>query len=449
MFITPKDLVPLWTVKEKAGTEHKVFTTWLNATTIDAIVMCGKRKAALNGVYLGSSFNLDTLSQSSDRYVLMVQSELSKSSRVIMALNVGSHWVLLAFERWTPVDPKNPERATTRMSSRKARPLTVCTLYDPMATSSLAFQVLVFAAKVCGKEPEFEASTDTKLSVSTSKNSRGRLRHKMISVRTQLPKYALSFFKLVNVGVQLSEEEGYNCGMYAALWARVMLHDWVAYGDGKEGSANPTLPKYSTAELMQQRITWNERLVKMIHRSQNSPQSFKNGSPSQQRSFSRLASPMFSEKKKKQRVSRKLAPSGSPSQNLSSSEPLTVLELDPPTHGGSLSSLPTIESFILCSSEPCTSTPPSNITPNMSPEDVVFRDTKLDSVNKQPLTILDEPSDTTVFPEQKLPAAEAAHLSAPVVPRKVKKVRRRQEVAPTDRELRKHRRPPSRWQGYG
>jgi hypothetical protein len=293
MYIRLKDLVPLWTESKTTANKkraeefrNKCFKTWLNETTIDAIVMMsGKPRETLHGVYLGSSFNLDTLAQSSDRYVTMVQTELLKSNRVVMTLNTGSHWVLLHFEFWYPdlQDGKPPTRSCTST--------TLCTLYDPMATSSLATHILVFAAKVCGRELEFEAATSTRI-MSNSENASKKSLHearKMVSVRTQLSKYNLSFFRLVNVGVQLSQKEGYNCGMYAALWARVMLHDWIAHGE----NANPALPKYSTFDIMQQRLQWNERLVSMIRRSQaSSPHGKDSPTNSQnqprQRNFSRL-----------------------------------------------------------------------------------------------------------------------------------------------------------------
>ena len=218
MYIRPKDLIPLWKdskiVNKKLRPEfrNKMFKTWLNETTIDAIVMMStKAQETLHGVYLGSSFNLDTLSQSSARYVSMVQTELIRSNRVVMTLNTGSHWVLLHFECWCPETHESSSQHATRSSTRKSRSKAVCTLYDPMATSSLASQILIFAAKVCGKEVEFEAVTGTYIRQQQGRRS-SRDNGQKISVRAQLSKYQLSFFKLVNVGVQLSQKEGYNCG---------------------------------------------------------------------------------------------------------------------------------------------------------------------------------------------------------------------------------------------
>ena len=74
--------------------------------------------------------------------------------------------------------------------------------------------------------------------------------------------------------------------MYAALWARCLLHEWPSHGANVQDQ-NPSLPKYSTHQLFQQRIIWNDRLVSMVRRSQQS------SSPSsphsqRQRPFSRL-----------------------------------------------------------------------------------------------------------------------------------------------------------------
>jgi len=73
----------------------------------------------------------------------------------------------------------------------------------------------------------------------------------MISVRTHLSRYGLSFFRLINVGVQLRQEEGYNCGMYSALWARQFLYDAAQSDD---------VQSFTTKQLNEARQLWHNRL---------------------------------------------------------------------------------------------------------------------------------------------------------------------------------------------
>mmetsp|Transcript_16607 Transcript_16607/g.49676 ORF Transcript_16607/g.49676 Transcript_16607/m.49676 type:complete len:342 (-) Transcript_16607:46-1071(-) len=201
------------------------YQSWLNATTIDAIVMHSHTHRPLRtvraprAIYLGSSFTPDSLGLASDAYVIKLASALEAANTLVMIVNVGLHWNLLVFERAT----------------REA------TLYDPMSSSKVSASFLIFAARVLGRESELDEALLS-----------GRVR--MLSVRTQLPRLTQRFFRLINVGVQLKENEGYNCGLYCALWARAFVHP--------RGTGEVT--RYTREELGEQREAWQERLSEKL-----------------------------------------------------------------------------------------------------------------------------------------------------------------------------------------
>ncbi len=64
----------------------------------------------------------------------------------------------------------------------------------------------------------------------------------------------IPFFEVHNTGVQLHEEEGYNCGLYCALWARDLLQDVPVDFE---------LPRWSQKQLRILRLRWEVRLQRV------------------------------------------------------------------------------------------------------------------------------------------------------------------------------------------
>jgi len=282
VYITPNDLVPLYEERvddktknskkspKKKPKRKKYYHTWLNETTINAIVLyssthsspksktCGPIRKGRKPVYLGSSYNIHMLRHASENFLENIRQTLRHHKLVALIINVGNHWNLLT------------------LSETKQ----LATLYDPMATSSINLQILVFAARVFGKVDELNEAcqlhsfSTTPSSSSCSSGSEYSesgspepdwdlpdifLQDRSISVRTQLNRYNLSFFELRNVGIQLVHEEGHNCGLYCALWARSLL---TSSGRGTPYSPdNAIICKYSKRQLVKEREQWQDRLA--------------------------------------------------------------------------------------------------------------------------------------------------------------------------------------------
>ena len=260
------------------------------------------------GFFVGSAFTAGTLGMASDEFILHIRRKLVSNRRVVLICNLVDHWTLLVFD----LSPDSPNLGTA-------------TLFDPMATTSIDFQIIVFAARILNTVPELWTSVKSRFKAKSSSSSstpsyphlssspltrsarlqaRGtssptsrscaasselhripspdyidlsdsdgcalssdpswsrtmslfdqlrqlRCEKRLISVRTQLSRYQLSFFRLINVGIQLRQEEGYNCGMYSALWARQFLH----------GNSNTGVVKaYTTKQLNEAREIWHQRL---------------------------------------------------------------------------------------------------------------------------------------------------------------------------------------------
>jgi hypothetical protein len=215
IYIRTSDIVSLWS--SRVG-RHR---SWLNETTIDAIVLFDERPSSrhrrtsprLRGVYVGSSFDTNSLETASDEYTLNIRKLLNVYQFVLMIVNVGIgcalHWVLLKFEDGS------------------------CTLYDSMASTHVDSSLIYFAARVFGHE---HGLGDLALS------------RRFVSVRTQLPTLQLPFFHLVNTEIQLTQQEGYNCGMYCGLWARSYILD------------KKSIHKYTLEEMDVERNFWERQL---------------------------------------------------------------------------------------------------------------------------------------------------------------------------------------------
>eukprot|EP01104_Vermistella_antarctica_P001118 TRINITY_DN11173_c0_g1_i1.p1 TRINITY_DN11173_c0_g1~~TRINITY_DN11173_c0_g1_i1.p1 ORF type:complete len:336 (+),score=59.37 TRINITY_DN11173_c0_g1_i1:186-1193(+) len=238
IFLATREIVTLYEKRDPNSTRrNSLYEVWLNETTVDAIVMYAKQMDVIPDVpkplYLGSSFNKRSLSSASNDYVCKLRSALKYHGILAMVVNTGQHWSLLTFYN----DPK------------------MCTLTDPMASSSVALSIIHFAARIYDRTDELceRLGGDHFLSSSAVLNQ-----DREISVRTQLSNFHLSFFSLENVGVQLAEAEGYNCGMYCALWARSLIHKHCISSESI--FSDHSFRCYNKANLLDKRKLWQDRL---------------------------------------------------------------------------------------------------------------------------------------------------------------------------------------------
>eukprot|EP01113_Clastostelium_recurvatum_P002960 TRINITY_DN11278_c0_g1_i1.p1 TRINITY_DN11278_c0_g1~~TRINITY_DN11278_c0_g1_i1.p1 ORF type:complete len:310 (+),score=24.49 TRINITY_DN11278_c0_g1_i1:56-985(+) len=271
IYIVKSEIVPL--IKQKP--DGKQTYPWLNETTVDAIVLCkdpAGPERERNTVYLGSSFNKRTLVGLSDEYMDRYRSLLHAHGSLVFIYNVGDlHWVMahmqLSLDDGSASGPPSPPLSSSSSTTPLASPRSsspphpsllyahlglrgTLTIYDPMSSSSLDGALLSFAARLLRKEDELEKVSGGPISA---------LAEKKLSVRSQLNKMSLSFFRLVNVGIQLLEEEGYNCGMYCALWARGLCTDESIPGV-MLGRKHIELPKYTRKDILEQRGVWHKKL---------------------------------------------------------------------------------------------------------------------------------------------------------------------------------------------
>lgn len=232
--IPQTDVVPL--------TRTDDFTSlWLNGPTIDAIIMssCGELRAP-SASYLGSCYFPANLRKAELKFVAKCQESIQAKRDLIMVINVGSaHWVLLA------VDAVNE----------------VACLFDPMASSHVDFSLILFAARIFYKVDELRAAYGahaTGKSIDTIRR---------VSVRSQLKGLNLPFFKLVNVGVQLDNEDGESCGLLCALWARNLVferRDKLAQSR-RPDRMTPLRLFMTPAELAEQRRRWTYALLGHVY----------------------------------------------------------------------------------------------------------------------------------------------------------------------------------------
>jgi hypothetical protein len=98
-------------------------------------------------------------------------------------------------------------------------------------------------------------------------------------IRPALEQNALPFFQILNVGVQLEQNDGHNCGLYCALWARQLLgrsdpeittssgnSDSLpleadqAGSEEEDASWQVALPRWNQTHMKLLRLRWQRRL---------------------------------------------------------------------------------------------------------------------------------------------------------------------------------------------
>eukprot|EP01112_Ceratiomyxa_fruticulosa_P004480 TRINITY_DN15020_c0_g1_i1.p1 TRINITY_DN15020_c0_g1~~TRINITY_DN15020_c0_g1_i1.p1 ORF type:complete len:320 (-),score=37.72 TRINITY_DN15020_c0_g1_i1:141-1100(-) len=281
IYIVKSEIKPL--LKKKS--DGKLTPTWLNETTIDSIVLYKDittlvdpaQRLQRGAIYFGSSFNRLTIAGLTDDYIKRYTNILNTYGSIVIIFNFEDlHWVLLHVQNSTslhvtgylgssPISPSSSSSYTSSSPSTSPIPGLVrastpppfgseglATLYDPMGASSIDGCLLTFASRLLKKEDELEKNSGMSLD---------ELSERRISVRTQLGRFSKSFFRLVNVGIQLREEEGYNCGLYCALWARILTMNAADIDLNDFGE----LPKFTKKQLMQEREDWNYRLFHKPH----------------------------------------------------------------------------------------------------------------------------------------------------------------------------------------
>lgn len=220
---------------ELAASGRFAADTWLTAATIDALILylgqegdpeprqkrprgAGAAAAALaaaegGAAYLGSTFTPAMLGQMDEGVLAVLRAAAAARGLLALCLNVGQHWVLLVLQ---------PGHVA---------------LFDPMRSTRLDARVVCFAARLAGRA---DAATE-RLAGGGS-----------LSVRTQLPRMpgVADYFSVHSVAVQLRHHEGFNCGLYAALWARHVLR----------GGRAAEMPVPGPAEVAALRVLWQARL---------------------------------------------------------------------------------------------------------------------------------------------------------------------------------------------
>jgi hypothetical protein len=211
IMIALDSIIPLVKVNsQSAHVRHQFhFNSWLNEAAIDSIVTmrtlpevvplaqsvslltpCDPSAVAppaeptVHHIYLGAGFSTSSLATITDDLIFALRS-LSPAQRVVLVVCSGQHWLLLCWRNGEPL-----------------------MLIDPMASSSVDSNILLLAARLAGDETGLCKVLKSDIETLKRSSRQVSLRSVVLSAQEQ---GMLSFFSLLNVGVQLEQEDGTPC----------------------------------------------------------------------------------------------------------------------------------------------------------------------------------------------------------------------------------------------
>mmetsp|Transcript_44560 Transcript_44560/g.112268 ORF Transcript_44560/g.112268 Transcript_44560/m.112268 type:complete len:383 (+) Transcript_44560:135-1283(+) len=231
--VKPSQDCALTSVSPGDGSNPPAKPSWLSNVAIDAIICYNleveeEPQNEVEGYYLGSTFNDSIVKQIRPSVLLSARNAMLHHGRLLIVYNTGNHWVLLEFLSSNDVNSVN--------------------LYDPMFSTRLSIELLVMIARILGKETELLKFLTSCRIIQPSFGGKMEEISGSVSVRRSLPQLAaICNLHIHNVGVQLEEREGFNCGLYCALWARHLMRSMQ-------------ICAYDQEEMYELRMKWHLRL---------------------------------------------------------------------------------------------------------------------------------------------------------------------------------------------